>query len=42
MLVREYRTALPKESDLAAEIARTRDFLEHRAESRRASRPRRR
>src|SRR5437762_5597459 len=42
MLVREYRIALPKESALAAEIARTREFLEHRAESRRASRPPRR
>ena len=40
MLVREYRTALPKESALAAEIARTRELLEHRAESRRLSRPR--
>lgn len=35
MLVREYHTALPKESVLAAEIARTRELLEHRAESRR-------
>src|SRR6267378_3799180 len=42
MLVREYRTALPKESALAAEIARTRELLEHRAESRRVSRPPRR
>ena len=42
MLVREYRTALPKESALAAEIARTRELLEHRAESRRLSRPPRR
>jgi predicted nuclease of restriction endonuclease-like (RecB) superfamily len=42
MLVREYRTALPKESALAAEIARTRELLEHRAKSRRVSRlPRR-
>ncbi len=42
MLVREYRTALPKESALAAEIARTRELLERRAESRRLSRPPRR
>ena len=42
MLVREYRTALPKEAALAAEIARTRELLEHRAESRRLSRPPRR
>ena len=42
MLVREYRTVLPKESALAAEIARTRELLEHRAESRRVSRPARR
>lgn len=42
MLVREYRTALPKESELAAEIARTRELLEHQAESRRVSRPPRR
>ena len=42
MLVREYRTALPKESALAAEIARTRELLEHRAESRQLSRSPRR
>jgi predicted nuclease of restriction endonuclease-like (RecB) superfamily len=42
MLVREYRTALPRESALAAEIARTRELLERRAESRRLSRPPRR
>jgi predicted nuclease of restriction endonuclease-like (RecB) superfamily len=42
MLVREYRTALPKESALAAEIARTRELLEHQLKSRRASRPPRR
>ena len=42
MLVREYRTALPRESALAAEIARTRELLEQRAESRRLSRPPRR
>src|SRR5213592_1120285 len=41
MLVREYRTALPKESVLA-EIVRTRELLEHQAESRRASPPHRR
>lgn len=42
MLVREYLTALPKESALAAEIARTRELLEHQAKSRRLSRPARR
>ena len=42
MLVREYLTALPKESTLAAEIARTRELLEHQAESRRLSRQSRR
>ena len=42
MLVREYLTALPKESTLAAEIARTRELLEHQAESRRLSRQARR
>ena len=42
MLVREYLTALPKESALVAEIARTREVLERQAESRRLSRvPRR-
>jgi predicted nuclease of restriction endonuclease-like (RecB) superfamily len=39
MLVREYRTALPKESALAAEVGRTRELLEQQAESRRVSRP---
>jgi len=39
MMVREYLTALPKESDLAAEIARTREFLEQQADSRRLLRP---
>jgi predicted nuclease of restriction endonuclease-like (RecB) superfamily len=38
MLVREYLTALPKESALAAEVARTRDLLERQAELRRTSR----
>ena len=38
MLVREYLTALPKESALAAELARTRDLLERQAELRRAAR----
>ncbi|MPM92718.1 putative nuclease YhcG [bioreactor metagenome] len=38
MLVREYLTALPKESALAAELARTRDLLERQAELRRATR----
>ena len=38
MLVREYLTALPKESALVAEIARTREVLEQQAESRRFSR----
>ncbi len=42
MLVREYLTALPRESTLAAEIARTRELLEHQAESRRLSRQARR
>lgn len=40
MLVREYRTALPKESALAAEVARKRDLLERQAELRRLARPR--
>jgi hypothetical protein len=39
MLLREYRTALPKESALAAEVGRTRELLEQQAESRRVSRP---
>jgi predicted nuclease of restriction endonuclease-like (RecB) superfamily len=38
MLVREYLTALPKESALAAEVSRTRDLLERQAELRRTSR----
>jgi predicted nuclease of restriction endonuclease-like (RecB) superfamily len=37
MLIREYLTALPKESALAAEVARTRDLLERQAELRRTS-----
>ena len=31
MLIREYLTALPKESALAAELVRTRDLLERQA-----------
>lgn len=42
MLVREYLTALPKESALAAEVARTRVVLEDQVESRRLSRQPRR
>lgn len=38
MLIREYLTALPKESALAAELARTRELLERQAELRRAAR----
>jgi len=38
MLVREYLTALPKASELAAEVARTRQLLERQAESRRLAR----
>jgi len=38
MLIREYLTALPKESALAAELARTRELLERQAEQRRATR----
>ena len=38
MLVREYLTALPKASELAAEVARTRELLERQAESRRLAR----
>jgi predicted nuclease of restriction endonuclease-like (RecB) superfamily len=38
MLVREYRTSLPKESELATEIARTRELLERRMELRRLAR----
>jgi hypothetical protein len=35
MLVREYLTALPKASELAAEVARGRELLERQAEWRR-------
>jgi len=42
MLVREYLTSLPEETALAAEVARTRELLEHRAEIRRAVRRSRR
>ena len=35
MLIREYMTALPKESALAEEIARTRELLERQVEMRR-------
>jgi len=38
MLVREYLTALPKESTLAAEVARTRERLERQVEARRMAR----
>lgn len=38
MLIREYLTALPKESALAAEVARTRELLERQAQLRRAGR----
>jgi len=38
MLVREYLTALPKESALAAEVARTRELLERQVEQRRMAR----
>jgi len=38
MLVREYLTALPKESALAAEVGRTRELLERQAEQRRMAR----
>jgi predicted nuclease of restriction endonuclease-like (RecB) superfamily len=38
MLVREYLTALPKESALAAEVGRTRELLERNAEQRRMAR----
>jgi hypothetical protein len=40
MLVREYLTALPKESALAAEVGRTRELLERDAEQRRMARGR--
>ena len=42
MLVREYLTALPKESALAAELARTRGLLERHASSHWRSRKHRR
>jgi uncharacterized protein (UPF0276 family) len=35
LLVREYLTALPKESALAAEVARTRELLQRQAGLRR-------
>lgn len=38
LLVREYLTALPKESVLAAEVAHTRELLERQAELRRMAR----
>lgn len=38
MLIREYLTALPKESALAAEVARTRELLERQARVRRTAR----
>ena len=38
LLVREYLTALPKESVLAAEVAHTRELLERQAEVRRMAR----
>lgn len=38
MLIREYLTALPKESALAAELARTRELLERQAQLRRSAR----
>ena len=38
MLIREYLTALPEESALAAELARTRELLERQAELRRVAR----
>ena len=38
MFVREYLTSLPKEMELAAEVARTREMLERRAELRRMAR----
>jgi len=37
-LVREYLTARPKASELAAEVARAREWLERQAESRRLAR----
>jgi hypothetical protein len=42
MLIREYLTALPKEFELAAELARTREFLERQAAIRRLARRTRR
>jgi len=38
LLVREYLTALPKESVLAAEVAHTRELLERQTELRRMAR----
>jgi predicted nuclease of restriction endonuclease-like (RecB) superfamily len=38
LLVREYLTALPKETELAAEVGRTRELLERNAEQRRMAR----
>jgi predicted nuclease of restriction endonuclease-like (RecB) superfamily len=38
LLVREYLTALPKESVLAAEVAQTRELLERQAQERRMAR----
>ena len=38
MLVREYLRALPRASELAAEVARTRELFERQAESRRLAR----
>jgi hypothetical protein len=38
MLIREYLTALPKASELAAEVARTRELLDRQAELHRAAR----
>jgi len=39
MLVREYRTSLPSEADLAEEVARTRESFERRLLLRRLVRP---
>ena len=38
MLVHEYLTALPKASELAAELARARELSERQAEARRLAR----
>lgn len=38
LLIREYLTALPKESVLAAEVAHTRELLERQAQERRMAR----